>query len=211
MSILNRANGSASPARTYRSISGKVGVSAKKRIGMTAAATAAEMVIMFTIQCNAAFSGCAARPRMTKGSKTPTATLSQIMNRRIFALRRRFRTTISLLSANISKKSSCEWGIATARDAETTGGRGAAGRAAVGAGRGTVFGAGIGLSGGGGAAFFGAIFSIRTGGAGRGAGARFCGGTKFSGGGIIRGGRGAGRDGFISITLRIAIGGSGSG
>jgi hypothetical protein len=108
--------------RTYRSISGSVGVAAKKMIGTIAAATATLIVKMFNIQRSAALSGWNAIPRIANGIKMPTTIPSQTINRRIFPFRCRFETTVSLLSAKSWKKSACGSGAITGRGATRIGG-----------------------------------------------------------------------------------------
>src|SRR5438477_12985957 len=52
-------------------------------------------------------------PRIASGSRTANIALSQAMNRRIFALRRRFDRGVSSLRGNFSKKSAGRLGTAT--------------------------------------------------------------------------------------------------
>ncbi len=82
---------------------------------MRAAATADAIVKMFMIQTSATLSGCRDTPKIASSSRTANAALSQAMNRRIFALRRRFHRAVSPLCASFSKKSTGGLETATGR------------------------------------------------------------------------------------------------
>src|SRR5207253_8307477 len=84
-------------------------VRAKKRIGMRAAATADAIVKTFMIQTTPTLSGGHDSPRIASGSRTANIALSQAMNRRIFALRRRFDRGVRRFAGTFQKSPLADW------------------------------------------------------------------------------------------------------